>query len=62
MNTEKNIDLEILPCMEGKAIKDLMILLIKKEIITCEELNKCQNSCAKHEINYLHAKEIDPAE
>lgn len=38
----KNIKLEMLPDSEVSLIKDLTLLLLKKGIITCEELNDCQ--------------------
>lgn len=38
----KNIKLEILPGSEPNLIRDLTLLLLKKGIITCEELNDCQ--------------------
>jgi hypothetical protein len=54
---KNNIELEVLPCHSEAMLKDLVLLLLKKEIITVDELNACQKECSKTRINYMNAKE-----
>ena len=54
----ENIELEVLPCFDDKFIKDLTLLLLKKGVISCEELNNCQNSNCQNDIKYLNAREV----
>ena len=53
----KKYKLEVVPQMEPMLIKDLVLLLLKKGIITPEDINGCQRECECEEenkgINYM---------
>lgn len=57
MSADKDIKLEVLPCFSEAMIKDVVLLLLKKGVITIEELNTCQKECSGMPTNYMHAKE-----
>jgi len=57
------IELEVIPGAGEDMIRDVVMLLLKKEVITCEELNACQkqsssfNGCLSKSVEgYMHAK------
>lgn len=57
MDTDKDINLEVLPCFSEAMIKDITLLLLKKGVITIDELNACQKECSGVPANYMFAKE-----
>ena len=42
-------------------IKDITLLLLKKGVITIDELNACQKECSGVPANYMFAKEEEDA-
>jgi len=56
MSIDKDIELEVLPRFSEAMIKDIVLLLLKKGVISVEELNACQKECSGMPTNYMHAK------
>ena len=61
----KKYKLEVVPQMEPVLIKDLVLLLLKKGLLTLEDINGCQRECECEDdkgINYMLASEVEHTE